>query len=148
MRRDGETERGSAAIELVLVLPLLLIMLSGIVEIGLAAMQAIRAQSAAEAGAIYATAHGVGDLTAIQSAVLNATGVPGVTAPAPVVYCGCPVASGITAQGSDCSTICLDGKVPGKYVTITATVPHATVLPFLNLPLPAQFTGTAVVRVQ
>ncbi len=148
MLHSTDARRGSAAIELVLVLPLLLILLSGTVEIGLAAMQAIRAQSAAEAGGIYAAANGVTNLAAIQTAVLSATSAAGVTAPSPVVYCGCPSASGIAAQGSDCSTVCADGKVPGKYVTVTAVVPHTTVLPYLNLPLPAQFTGTAVVRVQ
>lgn len=148
MRGNAEGQRGVAAIELVLVLPLLLILLSGIVEIGLAAMQAIQAQSAAEAGGLYASAYGAGSPSAIQGAVLSATSAPGVTAPAPVVYCGCASGNGITSTGSDCVSLCPDGKLPGQYVTVTATVPHTTILPFLNLPLPTQFTGTAVVRVQ
>jgi Flp pilus assembly protein TadG len=141
--------RGTAAIEFALAAPLLLILLTGIVELGMAAFQAMQVQTAAEAGALYATAHGGGDLDKISQAVTNATSTAGITAsPAPQVYCGCPGSGGITSQGSDCSSTCSDGKPPGKYATVSATITRQTFLPFLNLPLPDAFTRHSVVRVQ
>jgi uncharacterized membrane protein len=141
---------GTAAIEFALLAPLLLILLTGIVEIGMAVFQDIQVQAAAEAGALYAAKYGSNDLTAIALAVTNATGTSGITAaPAPQVFCGCPTASGITSQGADCSTVCPDAKPPGKYVTISATITRTELLtPYISLGLPATFTGSSVVRVQ
>ena len=141
---------GTAAIEFAVLAPLLLILLTGIVEIGMAVFQDMQVQEAAEAGALYAAKHGSSNLTAIALAVTNATSTSGITAsPAPAVFCGCPTTSGITSQGSNCTTVCSDTKPPGTYVTVSATITRTELLtPYINLGLPATFTGSSVVRVQ
>ena len=142
-------QSGAAAIEFALVTPLLAIMLGGVVEIGMAAYQAMQVQSATEAGILYATEHGASSITAIGQAVVNATGTSGITAsPIPLAFCGCPSAAGIVSQNSNCTTVCSDGTPPGHYVTVSAALTHQTIMSFLNLPLPATLIASSTVRIQ
>ena len=142
-------ERGTAAVEFALLTPLLVIMLSGLIEIGMFVFQTLQVEAAAEAGALYAANHGVTDLSKISLAVTSATGTAGITAtPAPTAYCGCPAASGITSQGGDCSTPCADGKAPSHYAKVNASKAHNALISFLHLPLPATTTRSVVIRVQ
>jgi Flp pilus assembly protein TadG len=145
---------GVAAIELALVSPLLLILLTGIVEIGIAGFQAMQVQAAVQAGAMYAVQNGSDGLTAIEltaigTAVVNATGTAGITAaPAPFTFCGCPATTGVISQMTDCTTVCAGNNAPGHYVKISAALPHATLMPYLNLPLPASLTASTTIRIQ
>jgi len=148
-RPDLSDRSGGAAIELGLVSPLLLMMLTGIVEIGIAGFQAMQVQEAVQAGAIYATRNGISNLTAIGTAVVNATGTAGITAtPAPFTFCGCPTTTGVVSQTTNCTTVCADSMAPGHYVTISAALPHSVLMPYLDLPLPATMTASTTVRVQ
>jgi len=143
---------GGSAIEFAILAPLLLIILTGVVELGMAAYQAMQAQTAVEAGILYAIQNGVTSPTAIGIAVTNATGTPGLTAtPTPLVFCGCPsytAGVGVVSQGANCTTVCGDGSKPGTYVTVSAALSHSTIMPYLKLPLPATLTASATVRVQ
>jgi hypothetical protein len=124
-------------------------MLGGIVEIGMAGYQAMQVQASVEAGALYAAQNGASNLAAIGQAVVNATGTSGITAtPAPTSFCGCPAAGGVASQGSNCTTACSDGTAPGQYVQVNASIAHQTIMPYLQLPLPATLTARSTVRVQ
>ena len=130
---------------------MLLILLTGVIEIGMGVFQDMQVQAAAEAGALYAAKYGGSNLTAIALAVTNATSTSGITAsPAPVLFCGCPNTSGVTSQGSNCTTVCSSGNLPGTYVTVSAKITRTELLPlpYISLGLPATFTGTSVIRVQ
>jgi len=84
--------------------------------------------NSAEAGALFAAKHGWNS-AGISAAVVNATGVSGVTAsPAPSEFCGCPVATGITATA--CTTACANGNAAGTYVQINAMLAHQTILTY------------------
>lgn len=137
---------GSAAIEFGIIAPLLLLLLVGVVELGFGVHQAMQVQDAAEAGALYAGKHGW-DQGGIAAAVVNATGAKDVTAdPAPTLFCGCPSVSGIAEV--TCSDTCPDGSGPGRYVRVSAAIPHTAILVGLLVPLPDTLRGQAVVRVQ
>lgn len=137
-------QRGTAAIEFGLAAPLLLVILMGLVELGFAMYQAMQVTDSVEAGAIYAAKNGY-DAAGISAAVVNATGTAGITAtPAPVQFCGCPSTSGITT--TTCSATCSDGKTPGQYVRISASLARVTILPYPALGLPATLSATSVVR--
>ena len=148
---------GVAAVEFALVAPLLLILLTGIGEIGIASHQKMQVQAAVEAGALYAVKHGAADgaaLTAIGNAVVkvNGAGTAGITAdPAPTSFYGCPKTSGdpgIVSQNSDSTTVCAgDHKLPGQYVKVNAKISHTTLLPYLHLSL-TTLTASATVRVK
>lgn len=127
-------------------------MLTGVIEIGMAVFESMQVQAAAEAGALYAANHGGSDLVKIAQAVTSATGTAGIAAsPTPVLFCGCPTATGITSQGSDCTTLCSGSgpsTQPGTYVRVNALMTRTVILsnPYLSLPLPATFSGVSVVR--
>jgi Flp pilus assembly protein TadG len=134
-----------AAIEFGLAAPFLMALLLAITELGLGGYQAMQVADAAEAGALYAAKYGF-DASGIQAAVVNAVGATsGVTAtPAPVQFCGCPDASGITAVS--CSGTCTDGSAPGSYIRVYAAIPHETIFSFPLTPLPSTFTAQSTVR--
>lgn len=142
--RRRRAEAGTAAIEFGLAVPLLLMILMGVVELGYAMYESMQVYNAVEAGALYAAKNGY-DADGISAAVANATGTPGITAtPAPVSFCGCPDASGIVETA--CNATCNDGKPPGQYVRISAALAHQTILPYPGLPLPTTLTAQSVVR--
>lgn len=143
MKRRGRD--GTAAIEFALACPFLLVLILGLVELGFGAYQEMQVEDAAEAGALYAAINGF-NAAGISAAVVNAVGPDsGVTAsPAPVEFCGCPAAAGITAVA--CSSTCSNGDAPGEYVQVYAALPHQTILSYPGLPLPATLTGQSIVR--
>jgi Flp pilus assembly protein TadG len=153
-------QSGASAIEFGLLAPLLLIMLTGVVEVGIASYQAMQVQAAVEAGILYAIQNVPTSITpisaafssAIITAVQNATGTPGITAtPVPLAFCGCPsttAGTGVVSQVNDCTTKCPDTTLPGQYVTVSAALSHQTIMPYLNLHLPATLTASSTVRLQ
>lgn len=144
IRQWRKTQGGVAAIEFAILSPLLVLLLIGLVEIGFASYEAMQAQSAAEAGALYAAKHGW-DLTGIEGAVVNATGASGITAdPAPQTFCGCPQTGGIIA--TSCNSTCPGGSPPGQYVEIHASLAHQTILPYPGLPTPLVLKGKSTLR--
>lgn len=139
---------GVAAIEFAAIAPILLVLLTGVGEVGIAAHQRLQVEAAAEAGALYAVRHGDVDLTAIGTAVVNGTSTSGISAtPAPVKFCGCPTTSDVVSQGADCTTVCPDTRLPGHYVTVSATITHQTLLPYLNLAI-GTLAASSTIRVK
>lgn len=135
---------GSAAIEFGLCAPLLLILFTGVVEIGRAMYGAMQVQSAVEAGMVYAAKNGW-NATGIAAAVVNSTGSKTITAtPAPTQFCACPSATGLLT--TSCGVNCAGGTAPGQYIQINATLPRQTILPFPALPLPSTFTAKSILR--
>lgn len=134
---------GTAAIEFALILPMLLIIFTGVVEIGLAVHDSIRVQEAVSAGAIYANQHDF-NAAAISSAITSATTAGSLTAsPAPVQFYGCPSATGIAA--STLGATCADGFQSRSYVTVSAQMPRTQVFGAV-FGLPATLTATATAR--
>ena len=152
MARSGHpgplSRGGTAAVEFALLAPVLLTLLTGIVELGMAGYQAMQVQAAVAAGVVYAAKNGVASLTAIANAVTSATGTAGITAtPAPATFYGC-AGSGVIVSQAATTPVCADGYTPGTYLTINAAVPHQIIMPYLSLGLPASFTATTTMRVQ
>ena len=142
LRRD---RRGTAAIEFGLAIPLLLVLVAGLTEVGLAGFEAMQVKNAAEAGALYASQHPT-DLAGIQNAVLTASGTIGINAtPAPTSFCGCPGASGITV--GNCTSPCPGGSAQGSYVRVNASLTHAKILALPGFPDPLVLTGVSTLRV-
>lgn len=145
-RRGGIGTAGTAAIEFAIIAPVLVLFLAGVVELGFGVHEAMQAQDAAEAGALYAGKYGW-DAAGIAAAVVNATGADDITAdPAPVLFCGCPSAGGIATV--DCAATCPGGGAVEQYVRVSASIPHTAILIGLFAPLPETLTGHVVVRVQ
>lgn len=138
--------RGSAAIEFGIIAPVLLVLLVGIIELGFAVRQSMQVQDAAEAGALYAGKYGWKPAE-ISAAIVHATGADNITAsPAPVLFCGCPEATGIAPAA--CDATCPSGDPAEHYIRVSASRPYSPILTILDLPIPDTLTGHATVRVQ
>lgn len=144
LRRLRRDPSGTAAIEFGLAIPFLLILLTGVTELGFAIYQSMQVQNAAEAGALYASQNDW-DATAVANAVVNATDTTGIVAtPAPTQFCGCPSASGVATW--TCGSKCASGATAGQYARVSAQIAHQTILPYPGLSLPAKLSAQSIVR--
>ncbi len=141
---------GASAVEFALVLPILLGMLIPLVDLGFGFYAQMRVQNSAQAGAQYAIIHGWNNgvnITAIESAVSNATTLASVTAsPAPSQACGC--ASGTSIAPIDCNSTCPDGATPGSYVTVNAQASYSPLIPYPIMGNSVTLSAQSTVRVQ
>ena len=136
-------QSGVAAIEFAIMTPLLLLIIASVTELGLATRDSLRAQAAAAAGSQYAMLNG-NDASGISDAVVNGTGAVGLRAsPAPVLFCGCPVATGIGVTA--CTTTCADGIKARQYITVSASIDRTSVID-TNLGLPTVLTRQSIAR--
>lgn len=144
MRMTPRSRRGSAMIEFALVTPLLLLLLSGVLDYSNALRTAISVSDAARTGAQYGSLSSVNslDTTGMQNAARNsAPNVTGMTATA-VRSCKCPDGTSVVCTGT-----CATGSMR-VYVSVTT---HATVLnwfQYTGLPYTGAVTGKAVMRVR
>lgn len=138
-------QSGASAAEFVLVLPILVILLFGAVDVGGLAWTKIQVGAAARAGASYALTKGF-DETGISSAVTNATGLT-VTPTVPGKESGCPTPTGIVVAVDD-SVACPDsGELPGDYVTVGASADYSPIFGWPGLADPVQLEAEAKVRI-
>ena len=142
-------ERGQSLVELAFVLPLLLLLLVGIIEIGRFAFYSILVANAARAGAQYgaqslATA---ADATGISTAGTN--DAPGIVAPNTLTVsstqrCGCSSAA-LAACGA--LAICIPPGHPLVYVQVTAVGTFNSLFNYPGLPGTLSVTSVHEMRV-
>jgi Flp pilus assembly protein TadG len=138
-------EEGSALIELVAGLSILVTLILGAAEFGRLAYAAIEVSNAAHAGAAYGSQSRTyaADIANIKTAATqDAPDVSGLTATASY-FCQCSNGSSSTCAVTDCSTSRII-----TYVTVNTT---GTINPLIYLPgLPKSYilTGQAVMRVE
>jgi Flp pilus assembly protein TadG len=137
--------RGVAAIELGLITPILALLCVASFDVGMGLYREMQVQTAAQAGAQYAIAHGYS--TSISSVVTSATSYSGIAAsPAPNKYCGC-VSNGSIATAS-CASVCSDGTSPGTYVQVSSSATYTTILPYPLIPNSFSLSSQSTVRIQ
>jgi Flp pilus assembly protein TadG len=137
---------GVASIELAIIAPVLVAALICTVDLGFGVYRNMQVEAAAQAGAEYAIVRGF-SAAGVTSAVASATSLGGVQAtPAPVQFCGCASAGGITSTA--CAQPCPDGTSPGTYVTVSAHASYSTLLPYPMFPDTFLFAAQSTVRTQ
>lgn len=147
-RWSRRRDRGVAAIEFAVTLPILLAFLGGVTDFGISYYAQDCLSSVVAAGAGYATLadQSTGSVTAanIETAMQGAasqslpTFTVTVSASDPTAcYCitGTSPASQITA--ATCGSACLSGGIAGKYVELTASTTYNPILPSYSM-----LTGT------
>lgn len=138
----AETE-GASFVELALVLPLFLLMLIPVVDLGRGFYAAIEVASAAHAGAMYGVANpndAVGMVTAAKAGASNLSSVD-----ATATY-GCECSDGSSPVASCTSTpSCTYNYV--TYVDVTVTSPYRTVFGYPGLPSSMNITREVRLRV-
>lgn len=137
---------GVAAIEFAIIIPLLLVMFFGIIDLGLGIYTDMQVTSASQAGAQYALNRGF-DKNGISGAVTSATSLGGIAAsPGPSQFCGCPSSAAVVA--TTCSTVCSNGSPAGTYVSVSAAATYTTLLPYPGIPNSFSFASTSTARLQ
>lgn len=146
MQRAGGDISGAAAIEFGVVVPMLALMVTAVIDIGLGVHSKMQLEDAAQAGVQWAIRNGF-DATAISTAVTSATNNSTITAtPAPVQYCGC--ASGSSISSATCGTPCPDGAQAGTYVTVSAQATFNTMINYPAVPSTYNFATQSTARLR
>lgn len=144
--RQSRRARGQALVEAGLLLPLFLLMMLGVVEMGRLAYAGVVVESAAHAGALYGARNNAvaSDSAGMQSAALaDGHDLGSLTATATHV---CTCADGGSAP--DCSL----GDCPGsrllEYVQVNTTATYTPLCAYPGLPGPLTLHGQAVLKVE
>lgn len=143
-RRLGSLERGQSLLEVAFVVPVLLLLMVGLIEIGRFAYYSILVSNAAHAGAQYGAQNLIasGDTNGIRQAAKNDGQVPGITMTVtPVQLCGCTsTALGGCPSGGGCTN-------PLVYVQVTASETVNSMFRYPGIPRNIALSSTVTMRV-
>jgi Flp pilus assembly protein TadG len=122
---------GLGAIEFGFVAPVLLAMLLGVLDFGMAFWEQMQVANAADAGAQWGMSNSF-DASNITNVVKAATNLSidsnNINASNPY---GCPTSSGITTYSQ--STTCPDGSTSKQYIVVTAHICYSTIFSWPGL---------------
>lgn len=143
MRRLRRQEGGNAIIEVSLILPILVLMLLAVVDLGLVLEQAMIVADSARAGAEFATPWANAANTSGMAAVAaqSAVGVAGYSAAA-VNVCTCAPAG----QAVSCNNRCSSGAAPAQYAQVTGSASVPLIFGIQGFPAAIPVSSTATVR--
>lgn len=130
---------GNVAIEFALILPVILLLFSGVVNFGLILASKNQLNTVVSTGMLYAMGNS-SNPAAVQAVMTSATTMSPLTATA-VTACQC-----LTGAAPSCSSTCPDGSTPQKYVTVTASSQVSLVAINFVLPNPFPITATGTIR--
>jgi len=133
--------KGTAAIEFALALPILLLLLSGLVNFGLIIAKKNALTGIVSVGMLYAFGN-QSTPALVQTSMAASTDISPLTLTV-TQTCEC-------LDGSQplCVVNCSDGKLPAKYVNITANSTVNLVVPAFVITNPFPITVTGSMRVQ
>ena len=147
-RREDISTAGAATVELALIIPVLVLIMLGLLDMGRIFYGAITVVSAARAGVAYGSMSAVhaDDIPAmVTSATNDAVDVNGLTFSA-LKRCECPDE---TPPAVACTVnVCMDGTNVRIYVETTVTGTFTTTLPYPGIPSSITITRTAQMRAQ
>jgi Flp pilus assembly protein TadG len=146
--RDGmpwlRNESGSALLELSLILPLMILMLAGVFDLGLGIQQSLLVSEAARAGTAFGQIPGNDtNLTGMQQAATAAAGsLQSFTATASE-WCSCSPNGAVIS----CNSSCPAGN-PVTYVQVKTSAVLPSVFNYSGLPTILDLSGFSAVRVR
>ena len=143
--RLHESQKGSALIEFVFVLPVLVIMALGVFDFSHAITQGMAVQAAAHVGTEFASAEGnFYNTTQMQTyAVQSAPGIVGLTAVGSN-FCTC------TAGGSvvNCASFCNGNELPMQYAQTQTSAAPSILFRYAGFPIAFNLAGNSVRRIR
>jgi len=113
---------GLGAIELGFLAPILLTLLLGIVDFGMAYWQQMQVGNAANAGAQWGMSNPY-DEDSIRTVAASATGLFGISV-TPSNPCGCASNTGVTVYS--CNSTCPDNSMPKYYIVVDTRICYST----------------------
>jgi Flp pilus assembly protein TadG len=121
---------GVAALEFALCAPLLLVMLAGLSDLGLAMRSKTRLAGGVANAATYAVlTQGTATSATLAAIVQTASTLSGVQASATAAACFCPSGSPVSLAVASCGSTCANGATAGSYVNITASYNYTPLMP-------------------
>lgn len=148
---------GVAILEFALTAPFLLAVVAGLADFPLAFWYRIAVISAVESGANYAFAveqngSGLHDSLSpddVRTVVLASGGVSGMRVTVGSATTNCIQAGPVSALiAVPADGVCMDGTMPGTYMTITASYRYAPLVPFYAMVASTTLAQTATIRLQ
>jgi hypothetical protein len=135
-------EEGANLAELAIVLPLLILMLVVLIDLGRAYYYAVSLTSAAHAAAVYGTQNPTDTNGIVSAASANAPDLPSISTS---VSYGCECYDGSSVI-SNCSTqpACSDNYV--NFVAVTTSATYTPIIPYPGFPKSFALTGSAWLR--
>lgn len=129
--KSNKTERGQSLVEFAISLTIILFLLAGAVEFGMALFQYIQLRDAAQEGALYGSIcpHNPATSDAIEQRVRNAS-----NAPLDLTVTSGPNAVTVTVEGRDGNTGTVKtwgSLIPGDGVYVEASYNHQIFMPFV-----------------
>ncbi len=151
-RSKANTQAGLALVEFAIVVPVLILLLVGLIEIGRFAYFGILVGNAARAGVQYGAQRlqNAEDVAGMQNAALNdGQNVPGLTiaSPPPSNFCQCYNGTATTSLSCSQSTCPLAGYHRIVYVQVTANGSFSGLFRYPGLPARFTVSRTATMRV-
>ncbi len=137
-------QSGNVAVEFALVLPFTALMISGLIEFGMAVNNGTSLENGARSGAQFALEQGL-DTAGIVATVAGASNLdPATLAVASQEFYECSDSWGTeVAAGTDCGV-----DIPlARFIRVTVTQNYSAFFPFLSSMTPTQMAGSATVRV-
>lgn len=141
-------QAGASAVEFALVLPIIVALMIGTIDLGRMAWTKMEVQAAARAGAAYALVNATKtfDAAKVSSAASSATTLAVTVTPTPSKTYGCPTgtdgASGIVTVANNTTPCPLNSTTPGSYVTVRTETTYTPI--WLS---PVTISSTAKVRI-
>jgi Flp pilus assembly protein TadG len=147
-RHDDISTAGAATVELALIVPVLVLIMIGLLDMGRVFYGAITVVSAARAGVAYGSMSAVHafDTAAMDAAALNDAVDVTSLAFSSLVRCECPAE--VPPAVSCTVNTCLDGTTVRIYVQTRVTGTFNTTLPYPGIPSSIVITRTAQMRAQ
>ena len=141
-----DEERGQSLVEMALVLPLLLLLVVGIIEIGRYAEMSLLVTNAARAGVQYGAQNlaTAGDTTGIQNAAHNESPVVTTAGVTSSILCGC---SGQTPGACPVTSACGSSSHAVVYLKVTTTANFSPLFNYPGIPSLTTLNGSAEMRV-
>ncbi len=155
LKRLAASNKGSTAVELGLILPIIAGMMVPLVDLGMGAYAEMQLQSAVQAGAGNALTSGFNP-TAIAAIVqANGTSLSNLqVTPAPTQQCGCVTTSNTidysTTQYPPYCSSCPNAADPSKvgvYVTVNATATYTPLFSYPGIGSSVALSAQSVVRI-
>jgi Flp pilus assembly protein TadG len=142
-------QSGVAAVEFALCAPLMLMMLAGISDLGLAMRSKMLLAIGVDNAAIYAIlTQGSATPAILQAIVQDASSLAGVSANASRVTYDCASGTPATLVAATSTTTCASGAVAGQYVTISGTYSYVPLMPGYSFLATSTLSDTATVQVK
>lgn len=139
-----DDSRGLAGVELALLLPILVLLLGGVIDLSRFATQRMQVTAAAQAGADHVLRKGW-DATGVANSISASTSLSVTADPAPHIVNGCLSGSQIVETASD---TCSGGGLSSRYVVSSARATFTPLMPWPTIVLPGVLEGAAFARIQ